>query len=96
MPLTLPRTTLLLDKYVWPDRWRSPLFVRGVAQEERYPWRTGPCVIVRLPLIRTALGIGRWTGKAPQGEDEMGPYLDMRRIDWNGVWDVPAGREEAG
>lgn len=87
---------LFMETYTWADRWKSPLVVRGVSQEEKFPWRTGPCIILRPPLLRTSLALGHWTGKAPQGEDDMGPYLDMKRIDWNGVWDVPIGRKEAG
>ncbi len=86
---------LLVETYTWQDRWRSPLIVRGGAQESDHPWRTGRCILVRLPFVRRAVGIGIWTGKQPQGEDDLGPYLEMREIDWDEVSDVP-GRKEAG
>jgi hypothetical protein len=71
----------------------APLLQHGIGMEERHPWRTGGCRIVRLPLTRWALAVGTWTGRAPAALDEDGaPVLVLREIGgWDGVGSAPEG-----
>lgn len=65
----------------WPSVVGSPLVSRGTGMENEFPWRSGPCLILRQPFAVRALAVGWWTGRAPQSEDEDGPIILFREID---------------
>ena len=68
------------DVITYPPR-RNPLFEGGVAQEEDFPWREGPCRIVRAPFSRKALAVGKWTGEQPHENVDGIPTLTLRPLE---------------
>jgi hypothetical protein len=50
--------------------------------EEEFPWRYGPCFILRSPFSHLAVALGRWTEQQPHEVTEDGPVLLFREIDW--------------
>jgi len=69
--------------YPAPD---APLSQRGRGMEERHPWRYGDCHILRLPLTRHALAVGRWTDRQTQADLDGEPVLVLRSL---GEWKQP-------
>lgn len=59
-----------------------PLLDFGQLVGEEYPWRVGRCLLVRAPFTRKSVVLGFWTGKQPQSEDEDGPMLTFRPMEF--------------
>lgn len=62
---------------------KFPLIDRGHTQEIEWPYRSGSSFVLRAPLTKRALVIGRWTGEVDEeqalieaiGVRELGEYV---------------------
>lgn len=55
------------QKLYWHTE-NPPLLHLDTTQETDRPYRTGRCLVVRLPFTRTALVLGVWTGRRKEFE----------------------------
>lgn len=62
---------LFFHRLRYPDNSPVPLIAeRGRTQEMERPWRSGHSFVIRLPLTRSALVVGRWSKRgAPSQAD---------------------------
>ena len=81
---------LQVQKYVYPDESRPPLFEKAQVQEKAWPWRYGMGWVLRLPFTNLAVVVSRWIDRRPADSDDEGQWLAFRTIeDWEEVIDVP-------
>lgn len=59
--------TRFIQTMQYPSR-RFPLVDRGFTQEIEYPYRKGDSLVLRAPLSRWALVVGKWTGSLDEQE----------------------------
>ena len=85
--MTDPRTvgTVFWHGISYPDWISVPLVNRSTTTEVEPPFRHGRCVIVRLPLTRRALVVGRWEGRYTDPSAAYSRALGLRVIDDNGA-----------
>jgi hypothetical protein len=75
----------------WVEKCRyqsrsEALVQRGRGMEEHHPWRYGDCRILRIPLTRHALAVGRWSGMQTWADLDGEPVLVLRSL---GEWKQP-------
>lgn len=68
-----------LHRMQYPSR-KFPLAERGFSQEIDFPYRSGECVVVRLPLTRQALVLGTW-GEPHDETDALTAAIGARRME---------------
>jgi hypothetical protein len=60
------------ERYYWQRLfWHTddpPLVHRTTTQEIEHPYRYGTCVVVRMPLTKVALAVGKWRGEKREAE----------------------------
>lgn len=73
-------------KLVYPTKPKS-LVERAETQEIDEPFRSGAGFAIRIPFLRTALVVGRWTHRLLENEALSvairGRYLPEDQVDWD-------------
>lgn len=70
-------STYLHTAYCAPD---VSVFHTAETQEIEEPFRTGKCVVFRLPLTRRAVVVGRWVGQKSEF-DALSSAIKMSPVD---------------
>jgi hypothetical protein len=67
-----------VHRLAYPSR-KFPLWEKGTTQEIDYPYRDGECLVVRLPLSKQAVCVGRW-GEEQDEEEALTDALGARNL----------------
>jgi hypothetical protein len=68
------------QRFVYP-RHPAPLTETGLSQEREFPWREGRIRVFRMPLTRSAIALGKWTGEQDHENVDGIPTLTFRQLD---------------
>lgn len=74
--------TLFWEPFTYETGRKVPLTEPGEAHESVPPYRWGDCRFLRLPFSRRAVAFGRWKEVRVPFEDEDGPILHIRSMEW--------------
>jgi hypothetical protein len=72
---------LYVDKVVYNILGKKPLSEIGWSQETEEPFRTGKCLVLRVPLTKLAFAFGIWGPPAFNPDEALGNILGSRILD---------------
>lgn len=64
---------------------QPPLVHKTHTTETEYPYRTGRCIVLRVPFRRVALVLGMWVGHSENEEEALLNAMDGRVTKDNGI-----------